>query len=35
MSISVDPDVLVVFDAGYDLARLAFRLAHMPVEVLE
>src|SRR4051794_6301005 len=29
-----DPDVLVVFDAGYDLARLAFLLADLPVEVL-
>jgi len=29
-----DPNVLVVFDAGYDLARLAFLLADMPVEVL-
>ncbi|GHB91427.1 hypothetical protein GCM10010306_103270 [Streptomyces umbrinus] len=29
-----DPDVLVVFDAGCDLARLAFLLADMPVEVL-
>jgi hypothetical protein len=26
--------VLVVFDAGYDLARLAFLLADLPVEVL-
>ena len=31
---SGDPDVLVVFDAGYDLARLAFLLADLPVEVL-
>ena len=29
-----DPEVLVVFDAGYDLARLAFLLADLPVEVL-
>lgn len=29
-----DPDVLVVFDAGYDLARLAFLLVDLPVEVL-
>ena len=29
-----DPDVLVVFDAGYDLSRLAFLLTDMPVEVL-
>jgi hypothetical protein len=29
-----DQDVLVVFDAGYDLARLAFLLADLPVEVL-
>lgn len=29
-----DPDALVVFDAGYDLARLAFLLADLPVEVL-
>jgi hypothetical protein len=29
-----DPVVLVVFDSGYDLARLAFLLADMPVEVL-
>lgn len=29
-----DPDVLVVFDAGYDLARLAFLLTDLPVEVL-
>ena len=29
-----DPDVLVVFDAGYDLARLAFLLADLPIEVL-
>jgi DDE superfamily endonuclease len=29
-----EPDVLIVFDAGYDLARLAFLLADLPVEVL-
>jgi len=29
-----DPDVLVVFDAGYDLTRLAWLLADLPVEVL-
>jgi hypothetical protein len=29
-----DPDVLVVFDAGYDLSRLAFLLADLPVEIL-
>jgi hypothetical protein len=29
-----DPDILIVFDAGYDLARLAFLLADLPVEVL-
>jgi hypothetical protein len=29
-----DPDVLVVFDAGYDLARLPLLLADLPVEVL-
>ncbi|WP_440107935.1 transposase, partial [Streptosporangium sp. H16] len=29
-----DPDVLLVFDAGYDLPRLAFLLADLPVEVL-
>jgi hypothetical protein len=29
-----DPSILVVFDAGYDLARLAFLLADLPVEVL-
>jgi hypothetical protein len=29
-----DPDVLLVFDAGYDLARLAFLLTDLPVEVL-
>ncbi|SPL88120.1 unnamed protein product [[Actinomadura] parvosata subsp. kistnae] len=29
-----DPDILLVFDAGYDLPRLAFLLADLPVEVL-
>lgn len=29
-----DPQVLVVFDAGYDVARLAFMLADLPVQVL-
>ncbi len=29
-----DPAVLVVFDAGYDVTRLAFLLADLPVEVL-
>jgi hypothetical protein len=29
-----DPDVLVVFDAGYDLARLPFLLADLSVEVV-
>jgi hypothetical protein len=29
-----DPDMLVVFDAGYDVTRLAFLLADLPVEVL-
>jgi hypothetical protein len=29
-----DPDLLAVFDAGYDLARLAFLLADLPVRVL-
>jgi hypothetical protein len=28
-----DPDILVVFDAGYDLTRLAWLLAGVPVEV--
>jgi DDE superfamily endonuclease len=28
-----DPDIPVVFDAGYDIARLAFLLAGLPVEV--
>ena len=29
-----DPDILVVFDSGYDLTRLAWLLADLPVEVL-
>ena len=29
-----DPPILVIFDAGYDPARLACRLADLPVEVL-
>jgi DDE superfamily endonuclease len=29
-----DPDVLIVCDAGYDLARLAYLLTDLPVEVL-
>jgi hypothetical protein len=29
-----DPAVLVIFDAGYDVARLAWLLADLPVEVL-
>ena len=29
-----DPAVLVIFDAGYDVTRLAFLLAGLPVEVL-
>jgi DDE superfamily endonuclease len=29
-----DPDILVVFDAGYDVTRLAFLLAGLPVELL-
>ncbi|MFI1585092.1 NF041680 family putative transposase [Embleya sp. NPDC020630] len=29
-----DPDVLVVLDAGYDVPRIAFLLADLPVEVL-
>lgn len=29
-----DPDILVVTDAGYDVTRLAFLLAGLPVEVL-
>jgi len=29
-----DPDILIVLDAGYDLTRLAWLLAGLPVEVL-
>src|SRR5213078_3514377 len=29
-----DPAILVIFDAGYDVVRLAFLLADLPVEVL-
>jgi DDE superfamily endonuclease len=29
-----DPDVLAVFDSGYDLTRLAWLLADLPVEVM-
>jgi hypothetical protein len=29
-----DSDILLVFDAGYDLARLAYLLADLPVQVL-
>ncbi len=29
-----DPDILVVFDAGYDVTRLAHLLADLPVELL-
>ena len=29
-----DPDILIVTDAGYDITRLAFILADLPVEVL-
>jgi hypothetical protein len=29
-----DPDILVVFDAGYDVARLGFALRDLPVQVL-
>jgi len=28
-----DPDMLIVFDAGYDVTRLAWQLAGLPVEV--
>ena len=28
-----DPDILVVFDAGYDLTRLAWLLRDLPAEV--
>jgi hypothetical protein len=29
-----DPDMLIVFDTGYDVTRLAWLLADLPVEVL-
>src|SRR5699024_2363585 len=29
-----DPDILVVFDAGYDVTRLAHLLADLPVQLL-
>jgi hypothetical protein len=29
-----DPDILIVFDAGYDITRLTFLLAGLPVELL-
>ena len=29
-----DPDILIVFDAGYDITRLAFLLAGLPVQLL-
>lgn len=29
-----DPDILIVLDAGYDVCRLAFLLADLPVELL-
>ncbi len=29
-----DPEILVVFDAGYDVPRMAYLLAGLPVEVL-
>ncbi len=29
-----DPNILIVMDAGYDVTRLAFVLADLPVEVL-
>src|SRR5258708_6112493 len=31
---SGDPDILVVFDAGYDVIRLAYLLKGLPVELL-
>ena len=31
---SGDPDMLIVFDAGYDVTRLAWQLADLPVELL-
>lgn len=30
-----DPDILIVMDAGYDVTRLAFVLADLPVEMLD
>jgi hypothetical protein len=29
-----DPDILIVFDAGYDVTRLAYLLADLPVQLL-
>jgi DDE superfamily endonuclease len=29
-----DPDILVIFDSGYDLTRLAWLLADLPVEIM-
>jgi hypothetical protein len=29
-----DPEILIVFDAGYDVSRLAFLLADLPVQLL-
>ena len=29
-----DPDILIVFDAGYDVSRLAFLLADLPVQLV-
>jgi DDE superfamily endonuclease len=29
-----DPDILIVFDAGYDVTRLAFALVDLPVQLL-
>ena len=29
-----DPDILLVFDSGYDVTRLAFLLADLPVQLL-
>jgi hypothetical protein len=29
-----DPDILIVFDAGYDITRLAFLLADLPVQLV-
>jgi hypothetical protein len=29
-----DPPILVIFDAGYDVTRLAYQLADLPVELL-